>query len=98
MSISDNTPILVGIGEASERIDSPDYSAMSPVDLAARAAENALKDALSLEGLASHIDVIAAIRQFEVSGPGFNAPFGCSNNFPRSVAHRIGAKIGRAHV
>src|SRR5690606_34118543 len=42
------------------------------------------------------IDVIAAIRQFEVSGPRAIAPFGASDNFPRSVARRIGAAPRRA--
>ncbi len=93
---ADTTPILIGVGEASERIDGPGYAALSPADLAAAAARHALDDALSVEKLASEIDVIAAIRQFEVSGPGFNAPFGCSNNFPRSVAQRIGANPANA--
>jgi acetyl-CoA C-acetyltransferase len=42
------------------------------------------------------IDVIAAIRQFEVSGPKAVPPFGASTNFPRSVAARIGANPARA--
>jgi len=92
----DNTPIIIGVGEASERIDSPDYKALSPADLAAAAAQAALDDAGAKSSLGGQIDVIAAIRQFEVSGPGFPAPFGCSNNFPRSVAKRIGADPARA--
>lgn len=31
-----NIPVLIGVGEASERLDAVDYSALSPVDLAAR--------------------------------------------------------------
>ena len=92
----DNTPVIIGVGEASERIEAPDYAALSPADLAAAAARNALADAGATGDLRSAIDVIAAIRQFEVSGPGFSAPFGCSNNFPRSVAQRIGADPARA--
>ena len=95
MSVSDNTPIIIGVGEASERIDAPDYAAFSPVALAATAAEAAIADAGGL-GVAGQIDVIAAIRQFEVSGPNAQAPFGASNNFPRSVARRIGAEPARA--
>ena len=95
MTVPDNTPIIIGVGEASERIDAPDYAALSPVALAAKAAEAALADA-GVAGLAGQIDVIAAIRQFEVSGPGAVAPFGASNNFPRSVAKRIGADPARA--
>jgi acetyl-CoA C-acetyltransferase len=93
--VADNTPILIGVGEASERIDAPDYAALSPADLAGRAAAAAVADA-GAPGLAAHIDVIAAIRQFEVSGPNAKPPFGASNNFARSVGRRIGADPARA--
>jgi acetyl-CoA C-acetyltransferase len=95
MTVSDKTPVIIGVGEASERIDSADYQALSPVALAAAAAEAALADS-GVSSLASHVDVVAAIRQFEVSGPGAQAHFGASDNFPRSVARRIGADPGRA--
>jgi len=95
MTVSDNTPVIIGVGEASERIDAPDYAAMSPVELAAAAARAALADA-GAQDIAGKIDVIAAIRQFEVSGPRAIAPFGASDNFPRSVARRIGADPRRA--
>ncbi|MBL8773331.1 MAG: acetyl-CoA acetyltransferase [Phenylobacterium sp.] len=95
MSVSDRTPVIIGVGEASERIDAPDYAALSPADLAARAAATALADA-GADGLAAHIDVVAAIPQFEVSGPRVVAPFGASNNFPRSLARRVGADPVRA--
>ena len=94
--MSDNTPVIIGVGEASERIDAADYQAHSPADLAGLAARAALDDALSTAALAPHVDVIAAIRQFESSGPGAVAPFGRSDNFPRSVARRIGADPARA--
>jgi len=93
--MSDNTPIIIGVGEASERIDAPGYGALSPADLAGRAAAAALADA-GAAGLAKAIDVIAAIRQFEVSWPGAVAPFGRADNFPRAVARRIGADPARA--
>ena len=92
----DLTPIIVGVGEASERIDAPHYGALSPAELAGHAARAACDDALSTERLAPAIDVIAAIRQFEVSGPNAVAPFGRANNFPRAVAKRIGANPARA--
>src|SRR5580692_12302113 len=95
MTVADNTPILIGVGEASERIDAADYAALSPVALAAKAAAAALADARAPE-LAAHIDVIAAIRQFEVSGPNARPPFGASDNFARSVGRRIGADPARA--
>jgi acetyl-CoA C-acetyltransferase len=96
--MDDNTPVIIGVGEASERIGAPDYKALSPADLAGRAARAALNDALSADRLAPHVDVIAAIRQFESSAPNAVAPFGRSDNFPRSVARRIGADPARAIV
>ena len=44
--------------------------------------------------VAAAVDTIAALRQFEISGR--NAPMGKSNNYPRSVAKRIGAEPARA--
>jgi acetyl-CoA C-acetyltransferase len=96
--MNDNTPVIIGVGEASERIDAPDFKALSPADLAGLAARAALDDALSCAALAPHVEVIAAIRQFESSAPNAVAPFGRSNNFPRSVARRIGANPARAII
>jgi acetyl-CoA C-acetyltransferase len=93
--VDDNTPVIIGVGEASERIDAADYQALSPADLAGRAGAAALADA-GAANLASHVQVIAAIRQFEVSGPRAVAPFGRADNFPRAVARRIGADPKRA--
>jgi acetyl-CoA C-acetyltransferase len=95
MNLDPRTPVVVGVGQAAERIDDPDYRAMSPVDLAAAAAQAALDDC-GAAAVASAIDTIAALRQFEISGPVANAPLGRSNNYPRSVAKRIGADPGRA--
>ena len=89
--MDDNTPVIIGVGEASERIDAANYQALSPADLAGRAAAAALDDALGVTTLAPHIRVLAAIRQFEVSGPRAVAPFGKADNFPRAVGRRIGA-------
>jgi len=94
--VDDNTPVIIGVGEASERIDAEDYRALSPADLAGLAAAAAVADAGGASDLAAHIQVIAAIRQFEVSGPRAVAPFGRADNFPRAVARRIGADPARA--
>ena len=88
--IHPDTPILVGAGECSERIDDAGYRAMSPVQLAVEAGKRALDDALSAELLASHVDTIAAVRTFEDSAPRYAGPFGKSNNFPRSIAGHLG--------
>jgi len=90
------TPVIIGVGEASERIGEPGYEGLSPVELAARAAQAALDDAKARIPVAPQIGVVAAVRQFETSGPNAQSPFGRSNNFPRSVARRIGADPKRA--
>jgi acetyl-CoA C-acetyltransferase len=94
--LDDLTPVIIGVGEASERIDAPDYAALSPVALAAQASLAALDDALSRAALAPHLDTIAAVRQFEVSIAGAVATFGRADNVPRAVARRIGATPERA--
>ncbi|OXE37370.1 MAG: acetyl-CoA acetyltransferase [Phenylobacterium zucineum] len=94
--ISDRTPILIGVGQAAERPTDAGYRALSPADLAGEAARAAIADAGAGVSLAGSIDILAAIRQFEISTPGAKPPFGASNNFPRSVAKRIGADPRRA--
>lgn len=89
--MNDHTPVLIGIGEFSERPTDSDYAALSPVEIAARAAAAAIADAGAVKDLAGRIDAIAAVRKFEDVAPRFGAPFGKSNNFPRSIAERIGA-------
>ncbi|ORV45774.1 acetyl-CoA acetyltransferase [Mycolicibacter engbaekii] len=97
MSIDPRTPVVVGVGQAAERLDDADYRAMSPVQLAAAAAQAALADCgASSEQVASAIDAVVATRQFEISIPKAPAPLGKSNNFPRSVARLIGAEPARA--
>ncbi|MEU4562749.1 acetyl-CoA acetyltransferase [Actinoplanes sp. NPDC023936] len=91
------TPIVVGAGQASELLDSPGYRRRSPVELAADAAREAIADTgAGLIAVATSIDTVAATRQFENSFPGVRAPLGRSDNFPRSVAERVGAEPRRA--
>jgi acetyl-CoA C-acetyltransferase len=94
------TPIVVGVGQVSERLDDPGYRRRSPVDLAADAARAALADTGAGDGgiaaLTAAIDTVAGIRQFEISVPGARARLGRSDNYPRSVAGRIGASPERA--
>ncbi|MDR0345939.1 MAG: acetyl-CoA acetyltransferase, partial [Nocardiopsaceae bacterium] len=91
------TPVLVGAGQVSERLDEPGYRCRSPVELAADAARAALSDTgADPRVVAEAIGVVAGVRQFEISAPAASAPLGRSSNFPRSVAGRIGAHPGRA--
>ncbi|AIJ21328.1 hypothetical protein [Amycolatopsis methanolica] len=91
-SLDHRTPVLVGVGQASERIDDTGYRGLSAVEFAAAAARDALADTGADPGdVASAVDTVAGIRQFEISTPIPHSPLGRSDNFPRSVANRIGA-------
>lgn len=96
-SLDHRTPVLVGVGQCSDPIDHPDYRRASPVELAATAAHRALADTgVDEAAVAAAIDTVAGVRQFEISQPGAPAPLGRSNNYPRSVANRLGARPRRA--
>ena len=97
MNLDPRTPVVVGAGQAAERIDDPGYRAMSPVELATAAASAALADCgADAASVAAAVDIVAGVRQFEISGPVASAVLGRSNNYPRSVAKRIGAEPARA--
>ncbi len=95
--VDPRTPVVVGVGQASELLDAPGYRRRSPVDLAADAAARALADTgADPAAVAVAVDTVAGVRQFENSVPGARAPLGRSDNYPRSVAGRIGATPARA--
>jgi len=95
-AVDPRTPILVGVGQFTERIDDPGYRGMSSVELATAAASAALVDTgADPVAVAGAIDTVVGLRQFEISGRGM-AQLGCSTNYPRSVAQRIGAMPARA--
>src|ERR687886_243904 len=100
MSDSDldpRTPVVVGVGQSSERLDDPGYRRRSPVGLAADAVREALADTGADPGdVAAAVDTVAATRQFENSTPGARAPLGRADNFPRAVAIRVGVHPRRA--
>jgi acetyl-CoA C-acetyltransferase len=96
MNVDPRTPVVVGVGQAAERIDDPYYRAMSAVELAAAGARAALEDCRAdIAKVAASIDTVAGVRQFEISGPA-KAVLGKANNYPRSVANRIDADPARA--
>ena len=95
-AIDPRTPVIIGIGQVSERIGDPGYAARSPMDLAGAALAEAIEDAGGSADLPAAIDTIAAIRQFEISTPMARAPFGKADNPPRAIAKRVGAKPERA--
>jgi len=91
------TPVIAGVGQFAERIEDPGYQRLSAVDVAANAVRAALADTGADPGMvAAAIDTVAGIRQFENSTPGAPVLLGKSDNFPRSVANRVGASPARA--
>jgi acetyl-CoA C-acetyltransferase len=93
--VDPRTPVIVGVGQFTERIDDPDYRGMSAVDLATAAAEAALADTgVNVANVAKAVDTVFGLRQFEISGPK-PAAFGKSNNYPRSVMNRLGGDPAR---
>lgn len=92
--VDQRTPVLVGVGQFTERLGEPDYRGMSAVELATEAARAAVADCGGRD-VAAAIDTVAGVRQFEISGLA-PAPLGKSDNYPRSVARRIGADPRRA--
>ena len=95
-SVGDNTPVIVGVGQVSERVGTPEYAERSPMTLAGAALAAAFADARASRKLAPALDTLAAIRQFEISGTRYGAPFGHANNPPRAIARRVGANPARA--
>ena len=95
MAVDERTPVIVGVGQFTERIDDPGYRGMSAVDLATAAARAALEDTeADVDQVAAAIDTVFGLRQFEISGP-MPAVLGKSNNYPRSVMNRLGGDPAR---
>ncbi|WP_396927345.1 acetyl-CoA acetyltransferase [Mycolicibacterium sp.] len=95
--VDSRTPVIVGVGQFTERIDDPDYRGMSAVELATEAVRAALADTgADVAAVAKAIQVFAGLRQFEICTPFASAPLGCSDNYIRSVAQRVGADPARA--
>ena len=65
MRIDPTTPVIIGVGQSGDRIDTPDYQAWSSIDLGASATRNALADTGVASAVADAIDVIAAVREME---------------------------------
>ncbi len=97
MAVDPRTPVVVGVGQFTERIDDPGYRGMSSVDLATEAVRAALADTgADVTTVAEAVEVFAGLRQFEICTPFSKPPFGCSDNYVRSVANRVGADPARA--
>ena len=92
MPVDPRTPVVVGVGQFTERIDDADYRGMSAVELATEAVRAALADTgVDVAAVAEAIEVFAGLRQFEICTPFSDPPLGASDNYVRSVAKRVGA-------
>lgn len=96
IKVADNTPVIIGVGQYSERVGEPGYAALSYMDLAGRALAQAIADSGASGDVAQAIDTLAAIRAFEMSRPDRKPPFGAASNVPRAIAGRVGADPKRA--
>jgi acetyl-CoA C-acetyltransferase len=97
MPVDPRTPVIVGVGQFTERIDDPGYRGMSSVDLATEAVRAALADTgADVDAVAKAIEVFAGLRQFEICTPFSKPSLGASDNYVRSVAQRVGADPARA--
>jgi acetyl-CoA C-acetyltransferase len=94
--VADNTPVIVGVGQVSERIGEPGYLERSPMDLAGAALKAAFTDAHAKRSLPKALDTLVGVRQFEQSATRYSAPFGCADNVPMAIARRVGAHPVRA--
>lgn len=86
-----DTPVIVGVGQATDRLNDPEYAALGEADLAARAVRAALTDTgADAAGVAASVDTVVAVRSFEKSSPASHSPFGRPDNMPRAVGGRTG--------
>jgi acetyl-CoA C-acetyltransferase len=97
MSAADRQPVLVGVGQITQREPDP-RAALGPVDLMATAARAAADDSGAGAALLAALDQLTVIRMFSDTGFRFVSPFGRYANPPLSVAQRIGAGAVRQHV
>lgn len=89
------TPVLVGVGQAVERIDDPAWRGLNAADLAAAAARTALADCGVPDAARALVTLVGAVRTFEDSNAA-PFPFGKPDKFPLAVARRLG--LGQVHA
>ena len=89
--VADNTPVIIGVGQYSEKVGTDSYEALSYMDLGGRSLQAAIANTGASGDVAGAIDVLAVIRAFEMSRPDRKPPFGTADNIPRAIASRVGA-------
>ncbi|WP_139797413.1 acetyl-CoA acetyltransferase [Novosphingobium sp. B1] len=91
MTLPETTPVIVGVGQFVERIDSAGYRGLGFADLAAHAVRAALSDAGSAGDITPLIKAVGSIRTFEESGA-MQVPFGRADHLALAVCRRLNIK------
>jgi len=88
MAIKDNTPVLVGCGQITQRIDNPEES-KNLIDLMKESSLQAFNDS-TVDNLESKIDTVTTVRFIFDSAGGKRPPFSIYSNPPQSLANSLG--------
>lgn len=98
MQVSDTTPVIVAAAQVVDRLGER-WRRLSPAELAAEAVKTAL-DETGVADLSAQVDQLMVMRTFVDSVPErikpLLAPFGCSDQFARSVANHCGMHTAKA--
>ena len=97
MASDDNTPVLVGAGQVTQREADP-RAALAPVELMSAAARRAADDSGVARALLDALDTIVVIRSYSDTNPRFACPFGTYTNLPKSLAARLEANNVTRHI
>jgi len=95
--IPDNTPVLIGCAQITQRETDP-TRASSPGELIADVAKLAIDDAGPTKQLIDALDTVVVIRSFSETSWRFASPFGDDDNAPKSLANRLKASAVRRHI
>ena len=96
-ALDDRQPVLVGVGQITQREADP-RAAASPLGLMAQAARAAAQDSGVGDALLQGLDQLTVIRLFSDTSPRFVCPFGRYANPPLTLARQLGASQVRQHV
>ena len=92
MQLDSNTPVLLGAGQFTERLDDS-FIGLKPEALAAKACERALADTGAQQALEPMVDRLACVRMFAHSVPEplvpAIAPFGRSTSPPLTILKHL---------
>lgn len=91
---ADNTPVLVGCGQITQREADP-QAARAPIELMADAARQAAADSAAGQALLQAIDTAVVIRSFADTSWRFTCPFGRYENPPAALLAELGTSASR---